>query len=69
MVPLLVVMLMGPVAAVPGTLKERVFGLIVPKLVTAAPPTVTEGLGDFSFNPAPATVTKVPDGPKFGEKE
>ena len=54
--------------AVAGTLNESVPGEIVPNEVTVPPPTVTVGLGDFSFKPQPVMVTTVLGGPDVGEK-
>src|SRR4051812_35282244 len=59
---------MRPEAASAGTLKDSVPGETMPKVTTAAPPTVTSGCGDFSFNPEPSTVTSVFVGPLPGEK-
>ena len=66
--PLVVVMEIRPDAAVAGILNESELALIVPKVVTVPPPTVTVGFGDRSLRPAPVTVTGVPTGPKVGEK-
>ena len=66
--PFVVVMVINPEVALAGTLNERVVGDTVLKLVTVPPPTVTVGLGDPSFKPAPVTVTSVPFEPEPGEK-
>ena len=61
-------MVIGPEVAVAGTVNVSVFGEMVLKLVTVPLPMVTVGFGDFSFMPAPFTVTVVPGVPDPGEK-
>lgn len=68
MEPFVVVTMIGPDAAVAGILKVSVVGETVVKAVTVPPPIVTVGFGDFSFKPAPLTVTAAPGTPRFGEK-
>src|SRR3569833_2001539 len=67
-VPFVVVMTIGPEAALAGNTNESVPAEMMPNETTAPPPMVTSGCGDYSFNPDPDTVTSVFVGPKPGEK-